>query len=659
MHLFKMKDLTSSKILEQIREIPFIPASKVSSAMSKIFPPYSDSPDRKAVAYIRFQDGIPEEHAELVWSCSYLLPSWANSFHLTEHDVAKENVERLSDLKRDIASVLAFQEQPSLDLVIKHVQNICSLSLNRGEDNQEMKVFMKMDVMNKIYKFLQVRLEESGPQDALHKSLHKLAETHCIFSDVGQTFVKPKQVVVNLYEEDQILPYLYQAPTELGTYKKLFVHLGATVNATADQYAWVLDNIYQQTGGEKLHPNEMRLAFKAVFGMFATLQKHRHSDAMAHVHALYLPAKNGHMYKSTELIFNDEQSYTDRIKQFTKPFLFDLSECKLVAIDYEDIVRLLPHRLRPIMLTSVVHEVLEDRSRESMVLHTVADKLKYQLNSKAFFQGLIRLIKHEHKRAGHKIRQTAVESIEQHLKKIHVYGVEKLITYLSFENQRIKGSESECQCFIDRKFDDDSGAETWSVCINKTTCLSEELQVSVAESINRMIGGLLKNSVHYIQPILSCVPQSIPKILDRLNVRQEQLFGLDQPTLPTSGTLIPVEDHHLLKDELEEFEPGEYVGYEIDDNLSGGPTVIYAVIIEKIIEETFQKPFARKPSESDQMHNRLTQKYRINVGEERPPTIALATDLYKFRRVEGFRHRSQSDARSTRSSQHGVTSPTI
>jgi len=60
--------------------------------------------------------------------------------------------------------------------------------------------------------------------------------------------------------------------------------------------------------------------------------------------------------------------------------------------------------------------------------------------------------------------------------------------------------------------DDDSGLEAWTIYVNKSICLSEELQVSVAEVINRLTGFLLKNSVQYIQPILSCPPHSIMKV---------------------------------------------------------------------------------------------------------------------------------------------------
>jgi len=116
---------------------------------------------------------------------------------------------------------------PSVDLVIEHIQNICSLPLGRSDDTQEMRGFMKMDVMNKLYKYLQARLAESSGalQDggALHKALRRLAETPCIMTDLGQTFVKPKQVVINLYEEDQIFPYLFQASTSLPPPSRSFI----------------------------------------------------------------------------------------------------------------------------------------------------------------------------------------------------------------------------------------------------------------------------------------------------------------------------------------------------------------------------------------------------------------------------------------------------
>ena len=55
------------------------------------------------------------------------------------------------------------------------------------------------------------------------------------------------------------------------------------------------------------------------------------------------------------------------------------------------------------MLTDIVYEVLEDSSRDTLVAHGIAEKLRHQLNSKAFSLGIVRLIRHEHHRSGHKV----------------------------------------------------------------------------------------------------------------------------------------------------------------------------------------------------------------------------------------------------------------
>jgi len=643
-HLFKLKDLPLLDLLDKVANIPFIPPTKSNSLMTRIHQPFSQFHDD--LPFITFSEGVPEEHELLVWTSAYLLPEWANPFKLTERDVSLSDADdddkgSLDNYRHRIAELLGISEHPPINAVVDHIQNICGVTIGKSDDAVELRSYVKTEVMTRVYKFLQSRLVDGVGEiarDEQQKVIQRLSDTAFIVSDIGQIFVRPRQIVVSLYEDDQINPYLITMPTELGEFKRLFLLLGATMSATASQYAMVLESMYMQTAGEKLHPNELRLAFKAVHGLFTALKKYRHSDVLARVHVLYLPTKIGHLFRSTEIVFIDDPNYADRIRNLGRPFLVDLSECWLTGENSEDTVKLLPQRLRPLMLSSVVQEILEDRSRDTIVLHTVADKLKYQVSSRPFSQGLLRLIRHEHRRSGHRVRQTILDSIEQHLRKIHVYGVERVVTFLDYSGQRLAGSESECECFVDRKVDEDSGIETWTIYINKSICLSEELQVSVAEAINRVTGGLLKHSVHYIQPILACPPHSIMKVLDRLRVRPDQcLTDGHQPTLPIPGTFIPIEDHHLLKEDFEEFEMGEYVGYEVDDDDSGMPMIIYAVILERIEEEEF---YHIRRSESEEhaafTHRRFSQQYRINIGDDRQPTLALSTDLYKFHRIDGF-----------------------
>lgn len=311
--------------------------------------------------------------------------------------------------------------------------------------------------------------------------------------------------------------------------------MGATATATPDQYANALDNISQHAGGEKLHPNEMRLAFTAVRGLFESLKrsKYRMDDYLSRVHWLYFPTTSGHMHRSTEMLFNDDESPTlvERLQRgnISRPLLVDLAECRINTDDHVDLVSLLPSRLKPIYLSKAVREHLEPKCREAVIYHTVADKLKYQITSNNFAQGLIRLIRHERTRRRYHyrtpVRQTVLDSIEHTLKKVRVHGLDRLVTYLTLEGRRVRDSEAELECFAEKTAEDEeedmASLEIWNIYLNRAACLSEELQTALAEVINKIVGGLLKQSIHYIQPILSCLPHNINKVLDKLNVRPD------------------------------------------------------------------------------------------------------------------------------------------
>ncbi|ELT96105.1 hypothetical protein CAPTEDRAFT_195081 [Capitella teleta] len=640
-NLFKMQNLPNINLLESIVDIKFIPAAKVNATLQKIFPRYAcTNGDR---AYISFKEGIPENHEVLVWSCSHLLPDWANPFLLTASDVSfsypdEPELNNLQSYQKRIAEILQVTENPGIDLVIRHIENVCAAPLAKNAQLDELQSFMKVDVMKRVYRHLQSRVE-NNPSDQTIEQMKVIGEIPCIVIDMGKTFVKPKQVVINLYEEDQIIPYLFKAPTELGEFKTLFTHLGASTNVTADQYAAVLESLFNETAGEKLHPNELRLSFKAVAGLFKILQ--RKNDEPIQV-PLYLPSSLGKLVPSCDLVYNDDPSYQERIQHFHRQFLVHLSECHLKAANFMDLIRLIPHDLRPAMLTQVVQEHLEEKSRERLAVHGLAEKLRYQLNSKAFSHGIMRLLRHEHRKSGHKIKVSVLQTLQQQLKRINVYGADHLVTFLTYEGQKIEGSESESQCFAERRIEEEeAGEDAWTICVNSSIGLTEELLVSVAEVVNRIIGDILSQSVHYIQPILTCAPHSISRVLDKMKIRPDHSMDMHQTTLPPPGSFIPIEDHHLLKEDFEDFEQGEYVGYELDDDETGGRIIIYATVMAKI-----PLPKGADPQD-DHLAKMFRQQYKINVSEDRD-TLACVTDLYKFHRVEGFVMRG--DRKSTSAS---------
>ena len=108
-----------------------------------------------------------------------------------------------------------------------------------------------------------------------------------------------------------------------------------------------------------------------------------------------------------------------------------------------------------------------------------------------------------------------------------------------------------------------------------------------------------------------------------MKVRQDDSYRATEIHIfPTLGTFIPLEDHHLLNDAFEEFEPGEYVGYELEDPTleleEGVATYIYARIVREV---------------TDQRHPLVAKKYIVNIGDNQVIEVDAA-DLYKFHRLD-------------------------
>ena len=144
----------------------------------------------------------------------------------------------------------------------------------------------------------------------------------------------------------------------------------------------------------------------------------------------------------------------------------------------------------------------------------------------------------------------------------------------------------------------------------------------VSRVVKEVCFGLLGESALLISHMLSCSLNDIQSLLDTMGVRPDDSLPLEEvEILPEPGSFIPQDEHHLLNDDFEEFEPGDYVGFELHDpslvREGGDATYIYAIIIEEVASEC---------------NSRVTRRYRINIGngQER---IVDATDLYKFHRL--------------------------
>ena len=619
-HIFRRPNVVKENILQEIADIPFIPSVKVNQIMNRLVPQHGLN-ENGTTAYIKISNSVSEKHEYLAWSSSPLLPNWANPLELTRDDVKiqlppNDPLADFPSYKEDMAVTLGIQEYPSTETVVNHCLNLCNVQTSVDVD--ELNAFMKLDVMRAIYKYLQHQALD------FPELLTELKDAPCIMLEQGRCFVTPAVVSINLMEEDQIPPYMYRLPIELGEFQPLFMKLGVTQSPTSLQFANILENLSKCTGNYRMHPNELVVAFKCVRGFLKTLKKH--PEQGDEIRDLYLPSRTGHLVHSSKLIYVDDMNYMDRIENFNKPLLIDLVECDIVdgSHDGSEYWKLLPESLKPQMLTLVVKEQLQEACRYTAVNSSVADKYRNQIYSKPFHHGIQRLMKQENRKHRQNIDADTIEAVPRILRSSKVVALNRLVTYLSVDCNQIENSELETDCYIEFQEQEES---QWVIYICNSSTVDDELTVGVGEAINKIFGGLLKHSVQYIQAMLSCAPHAISRVLDKLKIRPDMTSDQSASVLPPPGAYVPIEDHHLLSEEFSNFETGEYVGYEIDDpglqNEEGSATYIYAIIVEKADLQNRRESI-------------LTNEYIINIGDNHPPISVPATDLYKFHRVDGF-----------------------
>ena len=212
-HLLHPKVVCKKNFLENLATIAFIPAVKVPSSYTKIHaayiaPNFSNNEALSSTsshAWLTFKDCLPYKHMHACWTCSYILPEWADP--LEKEEEVKNGLEShvdKEDSKKDMADRLGYNEEPSVEVVVEHVQNICKgnptplakSTASIADDSTDVKQNLKADVLKKIFDHLQHRIDDVCDQQALNdmqKSLHKLLNVKCIMVDIGK-FVAPRQV---------------------------------------------------------------------------------------------------------------------------------------------------------------------------------------------------------------------------------------------------------------------------------------------------------------------------------------------------------------------------------------------------------------------------------------------------------------------------------
>ena len=631
-HLFCRQNLVEEGFLHSVCHIRFIATDPVGAELRAIHSQFGEGRNGQ-LPYIAFKGSVLPEHGKAAWTTASILPRWANPREYV-YLMKFKGWKNERAFCNAVISYLQILTEPTINQVVFHCQNVCFqlAEENDMETTLDQKV-TRTSVMRSIYSFLQ----KNAPSSNFAKE--RLDLTPCILVQEGQRFVFAKQVVIELYESLEIKPFLYRMPNELSSFSKLFEYLGCSPSVTPSNYVIVLDMLHERCKEESLHVNEVNCALRAVKGLMETMQDS--PDAAQVISSLYLPAtcsysaclddNNGRLevalMKATELIFENTPLYRDRIKNFNAPFVVDLDRAKVSCknnANYEDLIMLLPSKVRPHMMSCVIEEKFLNSSDNAKGFDIgAASSLRKQLHSEQFYRGIVRLLRHVSR--GRSLDQNMLITVKSGLERIEFLGMKRIVTHLVHNGVPIKESEREVPYFLEKVLD--SGHQFWKVYVNAVDDVDEtmsRISLTLSEVIAEVCNGLLREATMYIPVMLGSQPGKIWSLLDSMGIRQDDSNVKERgDVFPQPGSFIPIAEHNLLNPAFKFFEPGEYVGYELDDpslHLEEGDAVfIYAVILKDVSGENVS--FCEK-------------SYQIDIGHEREPKVARATKLYKFHRLQ-------------------------
>ncbi|XP_026867820.2 sacsin isoform X1 [Electrophorus electricus] len=623
-HIFgERTDLFEGQFLKELSAIPFLFPERAPAELVRLHPQYQEI--NGSVPLIRFNGSQVNpkfkqtDIMQLLWTSCPILPEKATPVSITDQEgsplAGQEQLDK-------VLAMLNVNIDPPLEKVISNCKNICSVT-NLDDDT----VKTRYKVLKSTYEFLNADKREFRQQ---------LRGVAFVMVEEGWKLLKPEEVVINLDNEADFKPYLYKLPLELGTFHQLFKVLGTEDTVSTKQYVEVLCRIYRSSEGKQLDPNEMRTVKRAVSGLFKSLQNdpvHIRKDLETlREFTFYLPSHDGRLAKSNSLVFDDAPHYKGRIQgNVGVQMLVDMSQCYLGKDHtfHTKLITLLPQKLRPRLLSSILEEQLDEESQKMCqfgALCSLQGRLQLLLSSEQFITGLIRIMKHENDNAYMVNEEKAIRLCKALCEGLKVSCFEKLQTTL-----RVKGcspiphSKSETLAFLKRY-----GASVIHLYIQHSDSKDINFLLALAMTLKSATDNLISDT-SYLIAMLGCNDiYRITEKLDNLGVK----YDSTEPSkleLPLPGTPIPAEIHHiLLMDPMNVFYPGEYVGYLVDSE--GGdilgsyqPTYTYAIIVQEVEREEDDNP------------SFLGKCYQIDIGYSEYKIVS-SLDLYKFSRQDDTAH---------------------
>ncbi|XP_055956520.1 sacsin [Patella vulgata] len=603
-HLFGGVYIQDKQFCERIQNIKFVSRLTLSNKdiRSEIHPQYGCG-DR----FICLNGSFESSLVDYVWTVSNVLPT---SVYFVQNNF------------------LGIKIKINPSSFIDHLQNICS-SLKDVNRIRKIDKASLVGIFTKLYEYM-------GHHTDIN--LSGLRDNHTIFLPDQMLMAKASKVIINPSKGHLIKGRIFQIPFDFVCYRQVFQALGAITTAVPDIYLEVLREIFTECDGKVLDPNLSTTVSDCIQQLNNLWKECPPNEYKMNEPHLYLPDTKTLMAKSTELIFVDNINIHRKVSKI--PFRYFVG---VKALKIEDcLMKAWPKKYQMKRLTKLIDVIIEPSCIDNATKGSKAQKIKNMLIDEYFINGVTRLLKHNQDE-----ESTSDAKFDEALNKgimlfidIEVFEVNNLMTVLTYNDEVVPESNEPCPVHFKKSYNDNT--VTYSLYVDKSKNVNSKLPIKLSDIIKRIFH--IEIGYHFRdiwQLMVDESPQEIGSYLDKEDIKTDD-FVSRYILFPPPGTCIPEKLHWLLDNSFNEFDKGDYVGYEIFDpdiedvdgegNITDPPYYIYAKIVGHIHEET-DTEFA---------------SYSLDVGEDEY-IQATVTRIYKFHRniTNNSRELVVSDERET------------
>ncbi|KAM3607605.1 uncharacterized protein V6R79_010533 [Siganus canaliculatus] len=578
-------------LLASIANIKFIFPQKIQPALLEYHQAFAS--ERTAVTLRGSLIKSDPNHQDLIWSSMPII------------DLPYKNSHLLKMMKN-----VGVHEEPPLSHVTNNMTNIC-----QSPCKNEKLIQTRARVFRSSYAYLQAKKFEG----------QTLAGHPVVLVEKDTVLVRTDDVCLSLPHDLEFRPYLYKISEDDAIYIPFFRRIGVNEKPTVKQYCNVLAAIHDESQDkQELNPNQMKAVKRAVQQFFRLIRAPGNQSLVEDVETLYLPAVDGKLYPSCSLYYNDTVCEIKRLEEaLENKFLLleKLSDCHLGSDRYEhhQLVKLLPQKLQLKMLSEVTEERVEKAHMESCEFETDCEFsgwFERHLSSAELRHGLICVIRDQSE--GKITHEDAAEMCDKIFGSIQIVCCKNLETKLWLQNQPLEKTVIETNVFVQR---------TDQECIfylkhhdGTAPKVINGINVTLSKEINALLDNKLE-AIHLLVlgELLMCDSlEEVKRILAKNEIQDSTEVEDSHLSPPRPGTDIPEEWYDALDmDVFNNFEVGEYVGYDIDGKY------VFAVIVEEL------------PGHS----GAYSWRYKIDIGEEEPIEV-MSIDLFQFKRQ--MRRRAQT-----------------